>query len=184
MSYLSVPVQWHSGLWLDTSGGWETRTACKGHKRWLDLEAEHTKENNKLNKYQSLIERENSKSTTNLCNVLRWHNCVAHISASWSWCQDSPWWEVSEVGLDLGNWSCRHDESLLGLSCSYYCCWCQGLRCHLQKVQSINIAQFYSEVFELETFAEGTCLTVCAGTMGTDILTAPAPTTIGLAARQ
>lgn len=48
----------------------------------------------------------------------------------------------------------------------------------------MNAAQetFYRKLRLNETaFAEVTCLMVCAETMGTDILTAPAPTTMGLA---
>lgn len=65
--------------------------------------------------------REPEKHThTNLRDILCWHDGVANVPASWSWCQDSTRREVGEVGLDLGQWSCRHDEPLLGLGRGYH----------------------------------------------------------------
>lgn len=66
--------------------------------------------------------KDHTRNTNNLCDILCWHNCVAHIPTPRSWCQDSAWRQVGEVGLDLGQRSCRHDQALLGLSGGYYLC--------------------------------------------------------------
>lgn len=42
-----------------------------------------------------------NKNAADLCDVLCWHDRVAHVAASRSWCQDGAWREVGEVGLDL-----------------------------------------------------------------------------------
>lgn len=41
-------------------------------------------------------------NTADLCDVLCWHDCVAHVPSSWSRSQDGAGGEVGEVGLDLG----------------------------------------------------------------------------------
>lgn len=148
---------------------------------------------NRLNAYiskRSVYKRtHHTLNPTNLCNILCWHNCIAHVPASGSWCQDGAWREVGEVGLDLRQWSCGHDQALLGLSGGYYlCCWCQGLRCNLQGIRSMNAARrtFHRKLClrkhqQHVRKTKGTCFMVCAGTIGTDILTAPVLTTMGLA---
>lgn len=121
---------------------------------------------------------------------MRWQDCVAHVPAPVGWCQDGGG-KVGEVGLDLGERSRWHDEALLGLGGVDHPGRRQGLRRHLQgaQVQSeepcselcYKTKQETHLVCILSLSADVTCLMLCAGTMGTDILTAPAPTTIGLA---
>lgn len=127
------------------------------------------------------------RKTSNLCHVLCWQDRVAHVPAPMGWCQDGGR-KVGEVGLDLGEGSCWHDEALLGLGGVDNPGRRQRLRRHLHGTQMQSEEHFLSVLSELK-FKEKTrwlnknvtCLMLCAETMGTVILTAPALTTIGLA---
>lgn len=45
--------------------------------------------------------KEKKRNNPNLCDILCWNDGIAHIPASWSWCQNGAWRKVGEVGLDL-----------------------------------------------------------------------------------
>lgn len=79
-----------------------------------------TKKQKKTKTKKPFKPKSTQRSFANLCDILCWHNRVTHIPSSWSWCQDGAWREVGEVGLDLGEWSGRHDQTLLSLSGGYY----------------------------------------------------------------
>lgn len=86
--------------------------------------------------FYKCFEKRNKEKYTNLCDVLCWNDGVTHIAATGGRCEDGPWGQVGEVGLDLGQRGGGHDESLLRLSGGdHLWCSCQGLRHHLQAAE-------------------------------------------------
>lgn len=72
--------------------------------------------------------------TPYLCDILSWKDCIPDVSCARCWCQYSAWWEVSEVGLYLWQWSGWHNKSLLGLTSSNYLgSWVDRFGHHLEK---------------------------------------------------
>lgn len=57
---------------------------------------------------------------------------------------------------------------------------CRGNKCNVRRQDRKTKQKKYTYMCMMMS-TDVTCLMLCAGTMGTDILTAPAPTTIGLA---
>lgn len=114
------PESGYRGLRRNQSCWRGSRTASAGATE----EADNTIKKMWISKSSKLKNTNTKKKNTNLCDVLCWHDCIAHVPASWSWCQNGAWREVGEVGLDLGQWSGGHDEALLCLIGGYYRCWC------------------------------------------------------------
>lgn len=73
----------------------ETYGGCWSCRKGRRQKMNETRENHR-------VVHERQIRGPHLCDILRWNDCVAHVPASWSWCQDSAWREVGEVGLDLG----------------------------------------------------------------------------------
>lgn len=59
-------------------------------------------------------------TTSYLCDVLSWENCVSHIPSARRWGKYSTRRKIGEVWLDLWQWGGRHNKPLLWLACGDY----------------------------------------------------------------